>query len=71
MQARLSRTSRTGPHCSPTQDGVPRSDANSAPDCVLAPTGEPWAVCRAGRRVGWRRRRAQRGATDKAVNNAG
>jgi hypothetical protein len=39
--------SRSGasPHCSPTQDGVPRSEANSAPDCVPAPAGEPWAVC--------------------------
>jgi hypothetical protein len=49
----------------------PDPRANSAPGCRPAPTGEPWAVCRAGRRLRWRRRRVQRGATDKAVNNAG
>jgi hypothetical protein len=36
---------RPSPHYSPTQDGVPGSRANSAPNSGPAPAGEPGAVC--------------------------
>jgi hypothetical protein len=68
-EASLGRS--VSPHYSPTQDGVPRSPGGFGARSHAGPAGEPWAVCRAGRRVRWRQERAQRGAADKPVNNAG
>jgi hypothetical protein len=36
----------SSPHYSPTQDGVPRSEANSAPDCVPAPRSQTCSLLR-------------------------